>query len=371
MIKKIVTGLIILILSFNIIPISSFAAGEFTVYEIYDPNKVITQQPYHEASNSSITLKISGRGMKIVITSYTDTSFATVGHSKTLYPQDYNYDYFTGIAFSCNVPYIGEIYGENGNLLVRVKLDVTGLEFPECDSSSSGQGSNQSVPNWDEFMKKLDEIKAKIPPAPNWDEVAGKFRDAIVPKLVQDLEAMLGSAPAAPTPPPELPGIDDRGISSKVPQMETVPGLKESGFSSGDIQTQAPEIQFREDPTGGFDLIQNPIDSLPSFPTDNLPIPGSTDPGEWGQNKPFETTIPFPTAPVDLGSPSTEGAPIPAPSEGDTGETGTTPPTPGDDSGAAPTPGGGSSGGTDPSTGMVDYKPTPDSPDGSGGDFNP
>jgi hypothetical protein len=377
MIKKLAHLLLIMILVLNMLPVKSLAAGEFTLIELYDPYKIVTQQPYYNTGNSSITIGISGRGARVVITSYTDTTFTTIGHSKTLYPQDYGYEYFTGIAFSCNVPYIGEIYGENGNLLLRVKLDVKGLEFPECDSSGGGQGSSPtecdvcemfSCPGWDEYMNKLDDLKAAIPPPPNWTVVAGNFRDAIVPKLVTDMENMLGSSPATPTPRPELPGLDNRGISTKVPQMESVPGLKESGFSSGDIQTQAPEIQFRQDPTGGFDLIQNPIDSLPSFPTDNLPKPGSTDSGEWGKNKPQQTTIPFPTAPIETGDPVT--GEIPKPKES-TGDTGNTPPTPGDDTGAAPIPGGGSDGGTDPSTKMKDYKPTPDSPDGSGGDFNP
>src|SRR5690606_18538927 len=145
-----------------------------------------------------------------------------------------------------------------------------------------------------------------------------------------------------------------------------------------------------EDPTEGFDLVQDPINALPDFPTDSYPTPGDTNAGEWGENKPDDPAPTYPKPPEDTGGgidpgtapkPDDSGATPPAPGEDSGGETPTpgdntgsppvpgegetTPPIPGDDSGEAPTPGEGESGG-----GLKYYKPTPDAPDGSGGDWN-
>jgi hypothetical protein len=375
MLKKILS-VVLIILSFNLLPGTTFA---YTVYQVTGSspvgNPTLSANEYHQFFNS-------GNAYRIVIGSYANSTFSSPISEKTFYrPSGVNA--VEEIIFKCNRYYQAKFFNESGVQTGLVQFQSTGLTEPGlCDSGTNyvdqptgNSGDSGCIgcdlfncPGWDEYMAKIDEIKNKIPPAPNWDEVAGKIRDAIVPRLVQDLENMLGPAPAQPTPPPQLPKIDDRGISTKVPQMQDVPGLKDSGFNSGDIKTDSPQIEFREDPTGGFDLISDPINSLPDFPTDAFPKPGSTNAGEWGKNKPTGTTNTFPTAPIDIGDPGTGGAPIPKSSGGDTGNT---PPSPGDDLGAAPTPGGGSSGGTDPSTGMKDYKPTPSSPDGSGGEFNP
>lgn len=234
-----------------------------------------------------------------------------------------------------------------------------------------------SCPGWSDYMGGLDDIKNAIPPAPNWDQVAGKIRDAVVPSLISGIGNVIGSAPAAPSVPSQLPGADDRGINNDVPQMLDVPGLGDAGFDSGKIKDEAPQIPERQDPTGGFDLIQDPVGSLPDLPGDSLPKPGSTDAGDWGKNKPSQPDNPFPSHPKDSGDPDTGGAPKPSDSGG-------TPPMPGDSSGSVPKPGDnggtppspGGSGGTPPNPGgdvypgMKDYKPTPESADGSGGDID-
>jgi hypothetical protein len=220
-------------------------------------------------------------------------------------------------------------------------------------------------PGWDDYMGKLDGIKNSIPPAPNWDQVANKFRDSVVPKVISDLGDLLGTAPTPPAEPSQLPPVSDGGLSSKTPNMQDVPGLGEAGFNADDVKSQAPIIPVREDPTGGFDLLDNPMDTLPDAPTN--PKPGQTDPGDWGKNKPKEQANPFPM-PEDQGDPEVGDPPKP-------GNNGATPPTPGGNPGNAPIPGGdlGSSPtpGGEGVPGMKDYKPTPGSPDGSGGDIYP
>jgi hypothetical protein len=241
----------------------------------------------------------------------------------------------------------------------------TGSECSACDQFS--------CPGWSDYMGKLDEIGSKIPPAPNWDDVANKFRDSIVPAVMSDLEDMLGQAPASPSTPSKPPSLNDRGIKDKAPSMPSNPDLDDSGFNEQDIKDQAPQIPVREDPTGGFDLIQNPVDSLPDLPTDDFPTPGQTDPGEWGGNTPKEPENNFPDPPKEgsgeISNPPTPGGtggepPIPGDGTGDF-------PTPGGDSGEPPTPDGDSGTPPEPSgddgmPGTGCYKPNPGAADGSG-----
>ncbi|MDQ0412894.1 hypothetical protein [Mesobacillus stamsii] len=199
-------------------------------------------------------------------------------------------------------------------------------------------------PHWDDYMKKVDEVISKIPPPPNWDEVAGTFRDTIAPQIKQDLQDLLGSTPtppAAPTPPAvstptapaELGGLDDGGITA--PTGTEAPGLDGSGFSSTDIKTQAPQITEKPDESGGFE-INDPLIGLPSQE-------------EFKQNQPAPQDLPAPAAPApqDLtapAAPTDPGATAPLPV--DSGaiaptptDPGATAPTPGDDGATAPLPG--------------------------------
>jgi len=209
-------------------------------------------------------------------------------------------------------------------------------------------------PHWKDYMDKVDQIIAKIPPPPNWDEVAGTFRDTIAPQIKQDLQDLLGSVstpPAAPTPPvvpaptppAELGGLDDRGITA--PTGTEAPGLDGSGFSSTDIKTQAPQITEKPDESGGFQ-INDPLVGLPSqeefkqnqpAPQD-LPAPGAPAPQDL--TAPAAPTDPGATAPLPVESgataptPTDPGATAPLPVD-----TGATAPTPTDPGATAPTPG--------------------------------
>ncbi len=200
-------------------------------------------------------------------------------------------------------------------------------------------------------MGKLNEIRDAIPPAPNWNQVAAIFRDTIVPKLVADLEVMLGTAPSPPAEPPDLPGVDTHGIEDKVPSMPDS-GLDTSGFTKDRIESEAPKIEFREDESGGFDIV-NPIDTLPPLP-DKIPEPGNTDAGGWDAGHPQQPDDqPMPIPKDQNGTPDTGDTPIPS-------QNNDTPPSPGDNSGNPPIPQ------DDGIQGSKYYKKHPDDPDGSG-----
>jgi hypothetical protein len=225
-------------------------------------------------------------------------------------------------------------------------------EQPQEESSSCIGCDLFNCPGWDQYMGKLDEIKSAIPPVPNWDQVAATFRDTIVPRMVSDMETMLGTAPSVPEEPAELPDLDTRGIENKVPSMPD-PGLDTSGFTKDRIESEAPEIEFHEDESGGFDIV-NPMDTLPDLP-DTMPIPGQTDAGEWDAGHPQETDDePLPIPEDQDGTPEIGDAPIPNQNDD-------TPPSPEDDGGNPPTPNQ-----DDGMQGAKNYKKHPDDPDGSG-----
>lgn len=219
-------------------------------------------------------------------------------------------------------------------------------------------------PHWKDYMDKVDEIISKIPPPPNWQEVADTFRDTIAPRIKEDLRDLLGSAPTPPaaptaptvqkpTAPADLGGLDDRGISD--PGGTEAPGLGDSTFTPDDIKSQAPKIPEREDESGGFD-ISDPLSGLPSqeefkenlpAPQD-LPSPGAPAPQDLsGPGAPTDpgATAPSPSDPGPTApTPNDPGATAPSPSDpGGTapipGDSGATAPTPGDSGGSYPIPG--------------------------------
>lgn len=220
-----------------------------------------------------------------------------------------------------------------------------------------------SCPGWSDYMGKVDQIIGAIPPPPNWGQVANTFRDSIVPKLIGDMRDMLGTAPNPPSPPPDIPGIATDDFKKNVPKMDEVPGLKDSGFDKNKIENEAPVIEFREDPTGGFDIV-DPIESLPDFPNGGeFPVPGETDAGEWGEHTPEEPENEFPipdeSGEVEIGNPPTPIGDIDGPPVPGGGTDG--PPVPGAGNFDPPVPGDTGNG-----DGNTRYKKHPDAPDGSG-----
>jgi len=242
--------------------------------------------------------------------------------------------------------------------------DGSGGGNATTDPGTGGGGTTDPTappPYWNDYMKKIDEIIAKIPPPPNWQQVAETFRDTIAPRIKDDLADLLGNAPEPPDAPMAQPtptdtdNLNDGGFKNRKPTGSEAEGLGESGFSSDDIKNGAPKIPERQDPnTEGF-KIDDPLTGLPSQEefTKNQPTVSEDS----SIKIPDEKENPTPAAPKDddnfAPSPSDDGATAPTPgSDGatapipsDRGATapipsdGATAPIPGDTGGTAPIPG--------------------------------
>ena len=240
---------------------------------------------------------------------------------------------------------------------------------PDPEPDTGDCGCVVDIPGWGDMMGKLDEIKSAIPPEPNWQQVANTMRDTIVPAFRDEMENMLGRAPEPLSPPifnnPLEGGIDE--------PTGSLPGnFEESGFTANDLKADAEEIQFQEDQSGGFELL-DPVGSLPTQEEFKQNIPEEQDlqapevPDVTGTApEPPEQENIAPTPPDVTGtapnpgnqeniapeppdvtgtapSPSEEDNIAPSPSEGDNvaptpGDTTGTAPLPGDDTGTAPVP---------------------------------
>ena len=220
---------------------------------------------------------------------------------------------------------------------------------PDPEPDTGDCGCVVDIPGWGDMMGKLDEIKSAIPPEPNWQQVANTMRDTIVPAFRSEMEDMLGTAPEPPEPPifnnPITGGIDE-------PTGSLPADFEESGFTANDLKADAEEIQFQEDPSGGFELL-DPVGSLPTqeefkknIPAEqDLQAPEVPDVSGTAPEPPTQENI-APTPPDVTGtapSPSEEDNIAPSPTEGENvaptpGDTTGTAPLPGDDSGTAPVP---------------------------------
>lgn len=108
---------------------------------------------------------------------------------------------------------------------------------------------------------------------PGLHEIIGDFKNFLAFDLV-------GTATAPPTPTmpaPEKPNLNNalKNVDEKTPPPITTtedPELGISSFTADDVREAAPEIQFREDPTGGFNIV-NPVEAL----DENLKNPPTTE----------------------------------------------------------------------------------------------
>lgn len=347
MIKKYISLALVFMFFFQLLGNTTFA---YTLYQTngaaFVGEPVLIDNMYQQQFQTAAAYKV-------VIGSYSDSTYTNVISQKSYMRPDSGVAAVEVILFKCNRYYQATLFNEVGTQTGLLQFQSTEISEPTvCDSGipypvdptgggNDGGGTGGSgegcigceifnCPGWGNYMNGLEEIKNAIPPAPNWQVVAGTFRDIIVPQIVTDLGNMLGStpqpppAPVAPVPPPIPSGLDDGGITA--PTGQEAPGLEESTFDSNDIKNEAPTIIERPDPTGGGFSILDPVEGLPSQE-------------EFTNNQPNEGTAAIPANP-------TEGDNV-APMPGDTTDTA---PVPTDDTGSAPIP---SESGTAPIPGDV------------------
>jgi hypothetical protein len=353
---------LILLLTFLMLPQNAFAAD--ITYGYYGTTTTTASNPlYANSSNGDashwIDLSVSGSGHGYVVWGMNDGTGHLVEMNRSAVPADAVQPPGTGaIAFWLESSDGGEIHATIGHTNNDNNLTVY---FTDSNGGGSGGGGTGtgcdacqmfSCPGWAEYMQKLQDIQNSIPPAPNWQTVADTFRDTIEPKMISDLSSLLGSVDDPPSIPgapsiPDLPSdLDTRGITEPTGQED--PGLGSSTFSEDDIKNNASVIQERQDPTGGFSIL-DPIAGLPSQDEfkQNKPNEGTADlpanPNE-GDNvapNPPDSDNYSPPNPKDDGNiapkPTNDGsgtAPMPGGTSGDFD----TPPIPGDAGGTAPLP---------------------------------
>lgn len=327
----------------------------FNVISVNNSSGVIELPPFYYAPKDEIRIKYTTKDVTNISWDFVEYPSGRT-HQKTLSTPAGTW--YVASGFTCIGTYDVQIKNSSGSSLATLKIVIEegDLVSPLCESDGAGEiddgtgngggigdGGDENgtcyacqfmeCAGWKDYMDKVDQIIGKIPPAPNWPDIADEFHDAIVPPLVKDIGDLLGSAPELPPTPPDLPELDDRDFLGSEPEMEEVPGLE--GFDKEDITEKAPVIEFEEDDTGGFDLSVDPVNNLPDV------LPGGPA-GEY-MREPNEPDNPYPGAPketdIDMG-----GAPIPGDNAGSPpvpGDNTDSPPTPGDNTGSPPVPDGG------------------------------
>lgn len=328
--RKTTAKILLLLMIFLIVsPLSSLAAAQV----VEKSGSIFAGDPYYNSSKNAYTVDFVGTDVAIIELNSYEPGFGAHKLTKVINAADDGYEYMTGNNFTCNLAY--RMYYKNaaGQQIGYLAVEISGLSNPTCNSTGAGEppapedGKCDSCavfecPAWGDYMGKLDDIQAAIPPPPNWDEVAGTFRDTIAPQIKDDMASLIGEtatpsrpnfsgAPDAPTAPngssampdtgsaPEQPpALDDGGLTA--PQGQEAPGLGDSSFNAGDVKDAATPIQENADPTGGF-TINDPANSLPSQEefienADKMPAyepenPSPTSPA-------YEPDNPIPTSPA-------------------------------------------------------------------------
>lgn len=312
------------------------AAGK--IVDLYDPYNLVTSSIYHKdwGSYDAYMIDVSSRrAVSVKFSTYTDDSFTKVENSHSKTNQDLGLTHFDGMGFNCNSPYIGELYDSSGDLLVRAKVVITGLKKPACDDESGDSGGNDGSGNitcdicaalkeirssLNANNNKLDSIINKIPPPPNWQEVADTMSNTIVPQLVGDtrvmLDDLLGRAPAPPPMPmqpgaPEDLAAPDTSKMPDEPKVDLPPEKDDNSFTAEDVMKEAEELEYVEpdEEDSGFNLTIDPFEQL-----ENPGSPGEPkepeDPGNPGIPK-------EPDIPESPGTPNQEVEAPPKPNTPD------------------------------------------------------
>lgn len=130
---------------------------------------------------------------------------------------------------------------------------------------------------------------------PGWEDYLGTLYDVAA--------FAVGTAEAPPVPElerPEMPNIFDilNDVDQRNPEKPTgQDGMGDTPFDADDIKNGAPEIPVREDPTGGFNIV-DPLTTLPEDGStaprpeeklESVPYPGGSGQNIEGLPKPSES----------------------------------------------------------------------------------
>lgn len=109
---------------------------------------------------------------------------------------------------------------------------------------------------------------------PGWEDYLGHITDTV--------EMAVGDVNLPDLPEfemPDIPEVDDKQLPP--PTTEEDPGLADASFDANDLKSGEP-VEFREDPTGGFNII-NPVENLEEL-EGQAPMPTLGDAAQPTQN---------------------------------------------------------------------------------------
>lgn len=200
------------------------------------------------------------------------------------------------------------------------------------NGGDTGGGGNEPPPEDEKpacYCEKLEDwgYLCCIFECPGWGDYLGY------------LGSLVGSASAPPVPDlpaPSIPNIFDilNDVDKRNPPKPTGiedPNLGGSSFDANDIMNESPEIEFREDPTGGFNIV-NPLETLPEDGSEaprpqeeleQLPYPGGSGGHIQGGDVPKPENsgqsngkVDYPSEPEGSAKPPTSGGTAKPPTTG-------------------------------------------------------
>lgn len=300
MYKKIISLLLLTMLSnvflFNV-------ASAYTVVSKSDPYNIIANVAYNESQDRiyivfDTNVITSQRVRTITRIIYNNSSFSSVHSTRT----DSATNYYTSIFINCPGHYEFKLFNNHDESIGSIKISANYSDFKNTDGCDN-PGVNPPEPP--EPPTEPEPEPPKNPPnndddeecnvcgifdCPGWDQYLGKLNqianqavgrlsndiDNIVKNAVGDMSNVstpdFGRAQRIPNIFDILNDVDKRNIPKPTGQEDSQ--LKNATFNANDIKNNATEIQFRDDPTGGF-VIDNPLNTLPNG--SDFPRPGQLE----------------------------------------------------------------------------------------------